>query len=88
MARLQLDLSETSDDVIVTLMKICDLRTKKDVVENALMLLGWAASEVQRGSAIAAVDEKNKVFKEIQIPALMGAKHTGSKAQEIGVAVA
>jgi hypothetical protein len=83
MARLQLDLSETNDEVIGTLMVMCDLRTKKDVVENALMLLGWAANEAQHGYTIAAIDEKNQVFKEIQTPALMGAKRTGAKALEL-----
>jgi len=79
MARLQLDLSETNDEVINVLMVMCDLRTKKDVVENALMLLGWAANEAQQGHTIAAIDEKDKVFKEIQTPALIGAKRTGAK---------
>jgi hypothetical protein len=79
MARLQLDLSETHDEVITMLMEMCDLRTKKDVVENALMLLGWAASEAQHGHIIAAVDEKRQVFKELQTPALMAAKRIGAK---------
>ena len=80
MARLQLDLTETSDEVIVTLMKLCDLRTKKDVVENALMLLGWAAREASHGNTIAAIDGKNEIFREIEIPALLGAKRNGAKA--------
>jgi hypothetical protein len=79
MARLQLDLSETHDEVITMLMEKCDLRTKKDVVENALILLGWAATEAQHGHIIAAVDEKRQVFKELQTPALMGAQRTGAR---------
>jgi hypothetical protein len=82
MARLQLDLSDTTDEVINTLMEVCDLRTKKDVIENALMLLGWAANEAQHGYSIAAIDEKNQVFKEVQTPALMGAKRTGAKSEK------
>lgn len=82
MARLQLDLSDTTDEIIDTLMVMCDLRTKKDVVENALMLLGWAANEAQHGHSIAAIDEKNQVFKEVQTPALMGARRTGAKAEK------
>jgi hypothetical protein len=86
MARLQLDLSDTNDEIIDTLMVMCDLRTKKDVVENALMLLGWAANEAQHGYTIAAIDEKNEVYKEIQTPALLGAKRTGAKALAKGAA--
>lgn len=78
MARLQLDLSRTHDDLIAALMEMCDLRTKKDVVENALMLLGWAAREAQLGLTIAAVDEASKTYKELQIPALIGAQRIGA----------
>ncbi|MEA2878525.1 MAG: hypothetical protein QOF14_3721 [Hyphomicrobiales bacterium] len=83
MARLQLDLTETHDALLTTLMKMCDLRTKKDVIENALMLLGWAATEASNGLMIAAVDETGKTYKEIQTPALMGARrHSGKKIRE------
>jgi hypothetical protein len=74
MARLQLDLSDSHDRLLVRLMELCDLSTKKDVVENALLLLGWAAGEAAKGLSIAAVDENRKVYKEVQTPALEGAK--------------
>jgi hypothetical protein len=74
MARLQLDLTNTQDEMVTTLMEVCDLRTKKDVIENALILLAWAATEAKRGLMIAAVDETSKTYKEIQTPALMGAR--------------
>lgn len=88
MARLQLDLSGTQDELISELMSICDLQTKKDVVENALMLLGWAAAEAQNGHTIAAVDEENKIYKEIQTPALLGARRTGLKNTRAAAEVA
>lgn len=74
MARLQLDLNHTSDALIDKLMKLCDLKTKKDVVENALMILGWAATESRNGLSIAAIDLKRSVYKEINTPALEGAR--------------
>ena len=74
MARLQLDLSDTTSTLIDQLMELCDLKTKKDVVENAVLLLGWAASEVNAGRSIAAIDEKRKIYKEIHTPALEGAR--------------
>jgi len=79
MARLQLDLSQTHNELVTKLMDLCDLRTKKDVVENALMLLGWAAKEAQRGSMIAAVDESSQVYREVEIPALLGARATAQR---------
>lgn len=75
MARLQLDLSDTSEALVEKIMELCDLKTKKDAVENALMLLGWAASNVSDGRIIAAVDEDQKVYKEINTTALEGAAH-------------
>jgi len=76
MARLQLDLSDTYDALLEKLQPLCDLRTKKDVVENALLLLGWAAAEASQGLKIAAIDESKNVFKEVHTPALEGARNS------------
>lgn len=73
MARLQLDLTDTSDKLVERIMELCDLKTKKDVVENALILLAWAASNTKDGRTIAAIDESRGVYKEISTPALEGA---------------
>ena len=85
MARLQLDLSDTSDSLIKKLMPLCDLKSKKDVVENALTLLGWAASESSNGFVIAAIDENRKVYKEITAPALEGAKGYAERLKRKGI---
>jgi hypothetical protein len=74
MSRLQLELSDTYEALIDKLQPLCDLKTKKDVVENALLLLGWAATEASRGLSIAAVDESRRVYKEVHAAALEGAK--------------
>lgn len=79
MARLQLDLSDTSEALIDKLLVLADLKTKKDVVENALLLLGWAATEVSRGATIAAVDEQSRIYKEVHTPALEGARNASSR---------
>jgi len=79
MARLNLDLTDTQSELVERLMKMCDLRSKTDVVENGLILLGWAAREVQHGLTIAAVDETQKIYREVQTPALEGARRVGEK---------
>jgi hypothetical protein len=71
---LHLDLSDTNDLLVKKLMDICDLKTKKDVVENALLLLGWASTEAAKGLSIASVDEERKVYREVQTPALQNAQ--------------
>jgi hypothetical protein len=73
MARLNLDLSDTHEKLLERIMEICDLKQKKDAVENALLLLGWAATESAKGRSIASVDDARKVYREIQTPALTSA---------------
>jgi len=73
MARLHLDLSDTQEALLKQVMELCDLSTKKDAVENALILLGWAAAESAKGRSIASVDEADKQYREIKTPALQGA---------------
>ena len=74
MSRLQVELSESHEKLLNRLMPLCDLATKKDVIENALLLLGWAAGQSSKGLSIAAVDESRKVYRELQMPALEGAR--------------
>lgn len=82
MARLNLALSETHDALIDDLKELCDLKTAKDVIENALMLLGWAAAEAVKGRSIASVDEEHKVYQEVQTPALLGARMKAGLAKK------
>lgn len=79
MARLQLDLSETHDALLEKLRLLCDKKTKKDVVEEALMLMGWAAAEASNGLKIAAVDDTRRVYKEVHTSALEGARQNGER---------
>jgi hypothetical protein len=74
MARLNLDLSDTQEALLKRVMQLCDLSQKKDAVENALLLLGWAAAESAKGLSIASVDDGRKLYREIQTPALNSAR--------------
>jgi hypothetical protein len=69
-----LDLSNAHEALIKQLQDMCELKTKKDVIENALTILGWAAAESTRGYSIASVDDEHKVYREIQMPALSAAR--------------
>ena len=70
MAREQFELSSTQSQLLAELMRECDLPSKKAVLENALVVLGWAVSEVKNGRAIAAVHEGKKVYRELTMPVL------------------
>lgn len=81
MARFQLDLSDTMDELLSDLVQRCDLKTKKDVVENSVMLLAWAVRETQEGRTIAAVDEARQIYRQIETPALAGARQVAERAR-------
>lgn len=70
MAREQFELSPSQSKLLEQLMVECDLPTKKAVVENALVILGWAVREVKGGRVIAAVNEADKLYRELTMPAL------------------
>ena len=70
MAREQFELSSTQSQLLTDLMAECDLPTKKAVLENALVVLGWAVSEVKNGRSIAAVHEAKNIFRELTMPVL------------------
>lgn len=43
--------------------------TRKDLINTALSLLQWSINEVKGGRIIAAVDERNMRYKQIDLPA-------------------
>ncbi|MEQ8824259.1 MAG: hypothetical protein RIC14_07785 [Filomicrobium sp.] len=68
--RLQLELSKEASDEMSNLMNRCGLATRKDLINNALVLLRWAVDEVEKGGSISSVDPINKSYTEIKTPAL------------------
>ncbi|CAM2007544.1 hypothetical protein [Acanthopleuribacter pedis] len=68
--RIQYEISETNLKRIEELMKITGAETRKELFNNALTILGWAARNSQKGLAIGAINEENNTFRELQTPAL------------------
>lgn len=81
MAREQFDLSQSHSDLLSRLMEMCELPTKKAVLENALLVLGWAAREAQQGRSIASLDSGRKIYREFTMPALQAAQHHRAVAE-------
>lgn len=81
--RKNFELNEHYAEMLDRLKVICGVRSEVDVVQEALVLLGWAAGEVAKGHAIGAYDESRKVMKEIVSPALEHAReyHVGVTAK-------
>ncbi len=68
MKRIQFELSEDHIKELEELMQKTGVRTKKDLVNNALTLLEWAVQEVSDGRTIASVDERENKYKEVVMP--------------------
>ena len=88
--RLQVTVDDEDLELIDTIRQLCKL-DKSEVVQEALVLLGWAAVEASKGMAISAVDEPNNRFKEVETKALQRARraaeavvvrHGAPKAEE------
>ena len=72
--RFNMELSDDYKAFIAELMEKTNLRTQKDVFENALALYYWAVREVGRGRTIAAIDDAADMYVELQMPSLMAVR--------------
>jgi len=70
MVRIQLDLPEERVRELDALMAELGISTRKELFNNALTLLEWAASEKRADRIVASVDEAKRKFKELVMPAL------------------
>ena len=68
--RFQIDLTKDELDAIERLGNLAALRTKKEVILNALTLFRWAAKEILYGRTICSIDERTQAVKQLEIPAL------------------
>jgi hypothetical protein len=81
--RIQLDLDEPGMQLLEELKEATGSRTHKELFNNAITLLDWAIDQRRARRIVASVDETNKNFRELQMPALERAassvsKHAGS----------
>jgi len=68
--RIQFDISDDKVREIEALMEESGMSTKKQYVEYAFTLLGWALDQARRGRLIASVDEETERYRELSMPPL------------------
>lgn len=68
--RFQIDLTEDELRSIDRLGALAGLRTKKEVVLNAITLLRWAAREIMYGRMVGSINRETGAVKEVELPAL------------------
>ncbi len=78
--RWQMDLAPQQVDVLDNLMRIGGIRTKKELVNNALTILEWALEETAKGNAIASIDKDKNLVAELHMPILSAASRLNQAA--------
>ena len=68
--RFQIDLTDEELNSIDRLGSLAGIRTKKDVVLNAITIFRWAAKEALMGRSICSIDETNQTVRQLELPAL------------------
>jgi hypothetical protein len=81
MVRIQFELPEEKVKELEAIMKEAQITTRKDLFNNALTLFEWAVQERRSGRTIASVDEHNKKYKELVMPALAAVSSKTSNGQ-------
>jgi len=82
LVRIQLELPEEQVTELEMLMEDLNLRTRKDLFNNALTLLEWAVNEKKAGRAIASIDDDQGKLRELVMPALAAIKPAGRSRRQ------
>lgn len=81
--RLQATIDKDDWELIRVIQKLCNFESTTEVVQEALVVLSWAATEAAKGYVIAAVDEPNNRFKELETRAMQRARARGSQINTV-----
>jgi hypothetical protein len=68
--RIQYEVSDKQLEAIKALVEITGVKTRTELLNNALALFEWAVKEKKSGRTIASLDETDNVKRELVIPAL------------------
>src|SRR5690242_21941763 len=75
--RIQIELDEQGVSIVNRVRSMTGISTYKDLFNNAITLLDWAARQSYKGLAIAAADEEKQQYRELEMPALRCAAAAG-----------
>jgi hypothetical protein len=66
---------ERRERLIADLSTLCKL-DRDEIIDSALSLLGLAAVEVQKGKTVGIIDDANKTYSDVWVPALQNLRTT------------
>ena len=78
--RWQIEFPDEQVEELEALMRKIRIDTKKDLINNALTLLDWAVSEIERGHAIGSFAQDDERFREVLLPGLAAARYSSNNA--------
>lgn len=81
--RVQFDLMPDRLEDFDRLMSLCDLKTRKDLFDNAMTLFEWAVHEVRNGSEIASYNRSMDHVEVVRLPVLDNAARKARSHQEV-----
>lgn len=67
--KISIILDENKKNQLEELMRQSGIKTKKDLFENALLLMKWMVEEKREGRSIGSI-KGDSIVKEISLPAL------------------
>jgi hypothetical protein len=68
--RLQVEIEPNKMAELERLQELGSLRTKKDLLDNAVTILKWAARETAKGHSIASLNQSEGTVRVLQMPFL------------------
>ena len=68
--KLQVEMTTEQFDALNELQNLGGLRTKKELLDNALTLLKWAVRQKKEGNVIMSVNAGNGRVRELELPYL------------------
>src|SRR5260370_42573188 len=80
--RIQIELDEHGVAIVNKVRSMTGISTYKDLFNNAITLLDWAARQAYKGLAVAATDEEKQQYRELEMPALQYAASKGQADRE------
>lgn len=63
---------EKREAFLIHLMEETGIKTKQDLIDNAVISFGWAVAEKKAGRAVVSADKEGRLIKELVVPALEG----------------
>ena len=75
--KLQVEMTPAQLQLLDELQEAGDLRTKKELLDNAFTLLKWAVRKKQEGDLIISMDPQTGAMRELELPYLQRAKEKG-----------